>query len=291
MLLFHLLSNFTNVVFILFLITLCACVPQNQLTTTPKNTLTATNLLGEADTYFKNADYEKAIPLYQSLITEQPEDNQLRFTLAESFRLSGESLKSLEHYNHILGKEPQNMLAREGLGLALLQEYNFVAATDVFLELLEQDASRWRTINALGVLYALQDKTEEAQAYYEMALALAPDNPSVLNNMGLAYVFTDKVAYGIELFTQALSLSDANQDHIRQITLNMALAHGMAGNEEKATQLLTPYLSTSAIYNNLGVYASLRNDKKLARTYLSKALTERPVFYEKAWKNLDSLGN
>jgi hypothetical protein len=63
MLLFHLLSNFTNVVFILFLITLCACVPQNQLTTTPKNTLTATNLLGEADTYFKNADYEKAIPL------------------------------------------------------------------------------------------------------------------------------------------------------------------------------------------------------------------------------------
>ena len=122
-----------------------------------------------------------------------------------------------------------------------------------------------------------------------MARTLYPNNATIVNNMGLAYALAEeKSTQAIELLKEALAIAEIDSSK-KQITLNLALAYGLADNDAEAKSLLSPILSEAAIYNNLGIYASLRNDKELSRTYLSKALTSEPVFYEKAWKNLEKL--
>ncbi len=273
-----------------YVLLLQACVPippHSASIATPELNKQASS--SDADAYFQEKHYQEAIAIYETLLSQQADNLDVAFKLAESYRLNGDTEKSIMLYQKTLKADPQAFHAKEGMGLALLQQQKLNEAMQVFLDLLKQDATRWRTINALGVTYNLQGKAVEAKEYYDMALAIAPQNPSIFNNMGLSYVLTqENIPYGIELLKEGLALAKTEQAK-QQITLNLALAHGIAGNDEQATEILSPLLSQAAIYNNLGIYASLRNDKALAKTYLSKALTSEPVFYEKASKNLDRI--
>ncbi len=275
--------------FILFVL-LQACVPIAKSSgAVSSKDITPVATSDEANAHFKAGAYDEAIALYKLLSAAQSEDMDVLFKLAESYRLKGETKDAIPLYQEIIAKNNTIFHAKEGLGLALLQARQLDAAIEIFLELLREDATRWRTINALGVIYSLQGNTQEADNYYEMARVLQRDNATILNNMGLAYTLVGKKkSYGIELLKEALSLAKTEVIK-RQITLNLALAHGIAGNDDIVRTLLKPLLSEAAIYNNLGIYASLRDDRNLAKTYLSKALTSEPVFYEKAWKNLERI--
>jgi Flp pilus assembly protein TadD len=45
----------------------------------------------------------------------------------------------------------------------------------------------WRVISARGTVFAKQGKYGEAVPFYERALALAPDNPTIMNNLAMAH--------------------------------------------------------------------------------------------------------
>jgi hypothetical protein len=59
------------------------------------------------------------------------------------------------------------------------------------------------------------------------------------------------------------------------------------GNMSAAQRIAEKHLPAGALENNLGFYAHLANDQELAKSYLNMALTGTPVYYERAWKNLD----
>lgn len=243
----------------------------------------------EADALLKQHRYEEATAHYKLLRANHPNNQEVSFKLAESLRLGGKPSEAETYYKDVLKAASDASHAKEGLALALLQQHKYDASKTLLLELLKEDATRWRTINALGILHSVQDKAKDATAYFEMALAIAPEEPAILNNMGLAGALTQENApSAIETLKEALILARTEAQK-KQVTLNLALAHGIAGNDEQAKRLLEPFMPESAIYNNLGIYASLRDDKELAKTYLSKALTSQPVFYEKAWENLEKI--
>jgi tetratricopeptide (TPR) repeat protein len=236
-----------------------------------------------ASVTFKNGDYAKSAILYEKILHENPSDQDSVFYYAESLRMSGQPTKALSQYEKI----SQNSLAAlEGSGLAYLQAGEVEKALGQFNIIIRQDVSRWRTINAIGVINAINGKNEEAMKYYKMALEISRDNPAIMNNIALGIGFGGDQEQAISILKRAIDLMPGGGVKKQRLENNLALLYGISGKMDEAEQILRKSMPEAAVYNNLGYYATLSADKQLAWSYLSKAITANPVYYEKAENNM-----
>lgn len=243
---------------------------------------------------FANGDYERAAKFYQLLVAQEKgtPEQMLRYKqgLATSARRLGKNDQALAMYDQLIKENPSNLDAQEGKGLTLMAMGKSAEATQVFSELVAKDSSRWQTLNALGILFVTKNMIPEAMAYYAEALKHSPENAAVLNNMGLSLAIDGKHQEALTSLGQAARFSkSANQR--KQIELNTALVYAVSNDLDHAREIASKYFEGPALDNNMGLYAHLAKNDSLAKTYLNMALSQSPVFYERAWDNLDALGD
>ncbi|WP_292614316.1 tetratricopeptide repeat protein, partial [Nitrobacter sp. 62-13] len=75
---------------------------------------------------------------------------------------------------------------------------------------------------------------DEARRYYESALRIAPDEPSVLSNLGMSYVLTKELPKAEEVLRRAYASARADS-RIRQ---NLALVVGLQGRFDEAESIV-----------------------------------------------------
>ena len=235
-------------------------------------------------------DFSRAADFYQQLVSSgkgTPEQVlRYKYSWAESLRRVGNNEPALAMFEELHSQNPTNLDVAEGRGLCLMAAGKVEDAGRAFAEVLEKDAKRWRTLNALGILFVSKNLIPEAIAYYTEALNQSPDNPAVLNNVGLSLAIDRQFPRAEEALQQAarLSKSPAQKKHI---TLNLAMVYGTAGDLDTARDIAARYLEGAALDNNLGLYAYLAKDVTLAKSYLNMALSQSNAYYERAWENLD----
>lgn len=129
----------------------------------------------------------------------------------------------------------------------------------------------------LGNAHASLGQSDKAQAYYQKALKLAPDDPGLLNNLGNALYLDNKLEEAAEIFQQVVALkpdyADAynNLGNIYKALNNNALA---AKNYAQAVRLNPGLLETLL---NLGhLYADRIGHPEVAEDYFRKALAVDP---------------
>jgi len=246
----------------------------------------------EASNAAKTGDYTRAAGLYTQLASNFPANGEYLLKTADNLRLSGDTVKARGVYEQVINMTPVNasrqIAAQEGEGICFIQEGAFDQANQILTEILAKDAMRWRTINALGVSYSLTKHMKEALEYYNVALQISDNHPSVLNNMALTYALNGHLKQATGLLEQASKLAVLDSQR-KAIALNLALVYGMMGRMQEAENVSKPYLTKAAIYNNLGYYAELANNKALARSYFEKALTASASHYQKAYDNMQKL--
>jgi Flp pilus assembly protein TadD len=88
----------------------------------------------------------------------------------------------------------------------------------------------WRVVSARGAVLAKEGNYEEAIPFFEKALALSPEQPSVLSNLALAQAMNGQPAKAESLLRQAAA-TDGNSPRIRQ---NLALVLGLQGKYDEA---------------------------------------------------------
>ncbi len=245
-------------------------------------------LLNSAKTAETQGNYMLARQYYQQLLDRSPKNPDYGYGLAESLRRSGELDGSIQVYNQIITVNPEHVDAYEGKGLAQLAKADMEGASYSFAEVMKRDPGRWRSLNAIGVLFASKKMYAEGMQYFNAALARSPNNPTILNNMGLV------AALDKDTFTAANKLEKAaaatlNADQRMRIEMNAALVYAMSGDVRKAEALARKYLNGAQLSNNMGLYAHLAKDDALAKSYLNTALTESKVYYERAWDNLQNV--
>ncbi len=238
----------------------------------------------------QRGEFRRAGQFYKQL-ADSPKasaDDKFRYQLgmAEAARRGGAPGEALPIYEELARTQPEHLDTQEGYGLALLQTGKPVEAGRVFAGIMKEEAKRWRTLNALGILFVNKNMIPEAMAYFTEALNQSPDNPAVLNNAALAQAADQNFARSFATFEQAIRVSQ-NEAQRQQISLNMAMVYGISGDLETARTIAAKYLKGPALDNNLGLYAHLAKDDKLARTYLDMALSGSETYYERAWNNLD----
>jgi len=237
-------------------------------------------------------DYNRAIQFYDQLMGSEkvkPEDKlRYKLAMADVVRRSGDNDRALAMFEQLARENPANLDAAEGRGLVMMSLGKTVDAGRVFAEIMEKDTSRWRTLNALGILFVTRNMIPEAMAYYTEALKRSPDNPAILNNVGLSQATDRNFERAIDALQQASRLCKTPAQR-KQVDLNLAMVYGVSGDLETAREVSSKYIDGAALDNNLGLYAHLAKDNALAKTYLNMALSQSQTFYERAWNNLDAI--
>lgn len=239
-------------------------------------------------------DFLRGAQFYQQLVSGEKgtPEQKLRYKmgLADAVRRLGQVQSALAMYDTLHSENPDNLDIAEGRGLTLMAAGKVPDAGRVFSAVIEKDPKRWRSLNALGLLFITKNMIPEAMAYFEEALNQSPDNPAVLNNIGLASAINHDYTKAVESLGYATRLSKANAQR-RQIDLNLALVYGVSGDMEKARDVASKYLEGATLDNNMGLYAHLSKDDALAKSYLNMALSQSPIYYQRAWENLDTVAN
>lgn len=239
-------------------------------------------------------DYGRAAQFYQLLVASgkgTPDDvRRYKFGMADSTRRLGQGEAALAMFEELYRDYPNDIDIMEGRALTLMATGKTADAGRAFEQVMEKDKKRWRTLNALGILFVTKNMVPEAMAYYEEALNNSPDNAAILNNVGLSYATDRNFSRAIEALQHASRVSKSPSQR-KQIELNLAMVQGVSGNMDAARETASKYMEGPALDNNLGLYAHLAKDDNLAKTYLNMALSSSSIFYERAWENLGVVSN
>jgi Flp pilus assembly protein TadD len=236
-----------------------------------------------------DGNFAKAAQYYKQLMNEDPKSDVYHLAYAEALRRSGDYGMALNTYESFIRKHPESLVAHEGRGLTLLAQGEVTRSLEVLDTVRQRDNTRWRTLNGIGVGLTIQKKNEDALQYFREALKHSENNPSILNNIGLTLAVMDDYPRALKALEMAVRMHKGPEKEREHIDLNRAMVMGISGDMDGAEKVAGQYLKKPELYNNLGYYAYLANDKELAKTYLNMALTQSPEYYKKAWDNLQQV--
>lgn len=203
-----------------------ACAQDSGLTTA--SLLSGASQAGSA----APSDPAKAVEHWAKQYAASPRDLKLSLNYAASLKAAGrkgEALQVLQQASTQHGASRE--LASDYGRLAL--ELGQVQLAQQLLERADDPANPdWRVVSARGTALAQQGRYKEAMAFYERAQAIAPDQPSVLNNMAMVHAANGEAGKA-EVLLRKVS---ASRNGDAKPTQNLALVLGLQGKHDEARQ-------------------------------------------------------
>jgi tetratricopeptide (TPR) repeat protein len=236
-------------------------------------------------TVARNRDYRSLLAIYQDTVDKRPQNpvarNNLGFALVELEK----TVEAIPQYREALRLNADYAEAHNNLGTALAKLGKPEEAIEHFrwaLRLKPDFASAHGNLaSALDVL----GKADEALAHYHEALRLKPDYPHAHYNLGLTLANLGRTDEAIEHYQQALRLKpDYTDAHY-----NLGIVLAVMGRTDEATghfRHVLPAASADALaHNNSGLALSAQGRTDEAIEQYRQALRLKPD-YADAHNNL-----
>jgi Flp pilus assembly protein TadD len=219
----------------------------------PSKQVSSASLVKAADQTRDSGSLGAAALLYQRAEQLDPKDLDPPLQLGNIWAQLGDPRQAAASYQRALSIDPKNVTALRGLANAELQLGDSQAAISTLRSAaaLQPD---WRIENSLGVAYDMIGDFASAQNAYRQGLAMAPENLQLTSNLGLSLALSGKFDEALPMLEIA-ARDPAATPRIRQ---NLALAYGLAGDEEKAAATAAIDLDPAKVQANLGYYEYLR---------------------------------
>jgi Flp pilus assembly protein TadD len=192
-------------------------------------------------------DPEKAVEHWGREYSSNPRDLDSAISYAQSLKAAGQKTQALAVLEqvHLLHRDDRRLASEYG---RLALELDQVGVAKPLLEAADDPATPdWRVVMARGTVLAKEGHYKEAVPFYERALALKPDHPSVMSNLALAYTMSGEAAKGEELLRRATAARDASPK-VRQ---NLALVLGLQGKYDEAAKIASVDLPMDKAQANL----------------------------------------
>lgn len=257
----------------------CATTPpQDDADTTPVG---VDKLLSSADEAVRVGKLDAAIVLYTEVLNKRP-TTAVWFKAADVQRRLGHDREAAYAYNQVIKREPNNIDAREQLGLLLAEKDQSKPAREQLERVVAQDPKRWRAHNALGVMADIDRDYPRAIADYQAALKVQPDSAMLHSNLGYSMYLSGNLDGAAAEYVKAISL-DHDYAPARR---NLALLYARKGAYADAVELLATVMTEAAAYNDVGYVALLKEDYSAAERLLTEAVDRSPTYFETAARNL-----
>lgn len=189
-------------------------------------------LLNDPDAASKDTrtDLAKATDASGKDFAKDPRDTDKAVAYARNLKAMGEKRQALA----VLQQASNFNAGHRGLNSEygrLALELDQVGVAQRLLEAADDPANPdWRVISARGTVLAKQGSYRDAVPLYERALALAPDQPSILNNLALAHAMEGHADQAEPLLKRAAA---ANGKDAR-VNQNLALVLSLQGKYDEA---------------------------------------------------------
>ncbi|TVR08321.1 MAG: hypothetical protein EA385_10375 [Salinarimonadaceae bacterium] len=105
----------------------------------------------------------------------------------------------------------------------------------------------WRILSAQGTVADQRGDHARAQGFYEAALRIQPDEPSVMSNLGLSLALTNRLTEAEATLAKAAADPRADQ-RVRQ---NLALVYGLQGKFKEAETTLARDLTPTEVASSM----------------------------------------
>ncbi len=199
--------------------------------------LTASNAQPTVDETNPNAppqtELAAATEYWGKKFSKMPMDKEAGLAYAKNLKAMGhkkQALAVLQQAAVYHGDSPE--LAGEYGRLAL--DLGHVKIAEKVLAQADNPAKPdWKVITARGTAMAKQGRYKESIPFYQRALALAPNHPSVLNNLAMAHAMGGDPVEAEKLLRQAM---DAGGE-TKRIRQNLALVVGLQGRYDESAKI------------------------------------------------------
>jgi Flp pilus assembly protein TadD len=160
-------------------------------------------------------------------------DPDVAIHYAQALRTTGQRAQAVAVLEQTSLRNPKNMALLGAYGRALADVGNFQQALDVLGRAHAPDHPDWRILSAQGAVLDQMGRHEDAQRYYETALKIVPDEPSVLSNLGLSYALSKQLPRAEAMLKRAA----AGQKVDPRVRQNLALVVGLQGRFAEAESI------------------------------------------------------
>lgn len=182
---------------------------------------------GKKDT---RSDLAKATDTSGRDFAKEPRNTEKALAYARNLKAMGEKRQALA----VLQQASNFNAAHRGLNSEygrLALELDQVSVAQRLLEHADDPANPdWRVISARGTVFAKQGSYAQAIPLYERALALAPNQASILNNLALAHAMEGHADRAEALLKRA-AIAEGKDPRVNQ---NLALVLGLQGKYDEA---------------------------------------------------------
>ena len=213
-------------------------------------------------------ELQKATTYWGKEFAKKPSELKPALNYARNLKALGEKQKALavlQQANSLHDGDPE--LAGEYGRLALELDQTNIASR--MLEIADNPAKPdWKVISARGTVMAKQGKYKEAIPFYERALTLSENQPSVLSNLAMARAMSGDAPGAETLLRQAAATSGSTA----KVKENLALVLGLQGKYDEAKAMGGTNLSADAASSNADIMRQMvKIDPKSAPLALANA--------------------
>ena len=184
-----------------------------------------TGALGGKSDAASKADARPDMDALRERFRARPSDPNIALEYGKALRETGQRAQAVAVLEQAVLGHPSNKALLAGYGRALADNGNSQAAFDVLSRAHSPDNPDWRILSVQGTALDKLGKHEEARNYYNTALKIVPDEPSVLSNLGLSYMLTRDLPNAEQTLRRAYGNPRADA-RVRQ---NLALVVGLQG--------------------------------------------------------------
>ena len=196
-----------------------------------------------------------------------PGDGRAASAYARALRANDQAAQASAVLQQAALRNPRDTFILGAYGKSLVEAGRYREAIDVLANAHSPASPDWRILSAQGSASAQLGEQTRAQSFYEAALKIRPNEPSLLSNLGLSYA----LSRNLDQAEQTLRLAADQPGADARVRANLALVLGLKGRFADAETVLRRDMSPEEAATNV---ASLR--KLAAQPNRFKALPGAP---------------
>jgi Flp pilus assembly protein TadD len=208
------------------------------------------------------SDPRAALAAAEPRYKASPNDPAAAISYAQALRGIGQRAQAVAVLERASIQNPSNTELLGAFGRALADTGKHEQALEVLNRAHTPDRPDWRILNVQGAVLDQMGRHEDAQRYYETALRIAPDEPSVLSNLGLSYALSKNLPEAEATLKHAAAGRAADQ----RVRANLALVIGLQGRFEEAEAMARADLPPDQAAANVAYLRQMIAQQKAAQS-------------------------
>jgi Flp pilus assembly protein TadD len=202
-------------------------------------------------------DPSRPIDAYGERFRANPKDPEAALRYGQALRANGQRAQAVSVFEQATLNNPGNKPLLAGYGRALADTGNFQRAFDVLATAHSPANPDWRILSAQGAALDQMGRHDEARRYYDSALKIRPDEPSVLSNLGLSYMLSKNLPQAEATLRRAQGRADLDP-RVRQ---NLGLVVGLQGRFSEAETIVRADLPPDEAAANVAYLKQMLSDR------------------------------